>query len=189
MSFDPKFALERIRGMTRAELVEEAALRADEYLPLARKMLEGEVLARGVTAAELEACRAGVAAPEPREQIDYPALITSAMAKPEVQALAEALRREGVPAVVREVEMRQFHGSGHLIGRWGLFVPGPHAAAAGRVLQSLLPAGLGGAGPAACGGCGGGACASHDEEGALEPGDWDEDGDWWKTGAPGEDEP
>lgn len=187
MSFDPKYALERFRGMTREELVEEAALHADEYVPLVRKMLEGEVLARGIAPAELEARRSGAAAPSPEPALDYPALITSAMSKQDVQALAETLRRDGVPAVVREVDARQFHGLGCTVGRWGLFVPGPHAADAGRRLQALLPADAPGAAPS-CGGCGGSCAGGDDEEAALEPGEWDEDGDWWKTGAPGEDD-
>jgi len=41
------------------------------------------------------------------------------------------------------------------------------------------------AGPT-CGGCGG-TCGGQGEE-EVEPGEWDEDGDWWKTGAPGEEE-
>lgn len=186
MSFDPKYASERFREMTREELIEEAALHADEYVPLVRKMLEGEVLARGITPAELDARRAGAAAPAPEPALDYPALITSSMSKQDVQGLVERLRREGVPAVVREVDTRQFHGLGCTVGRWGLFVPGPHAAEAGRLLQALLPAEAPGAAPS-CGGCGA-SCAGEEGEAALEPGEWDEDGDWWKTGAPGEDD-
>jgi hypothetical protein len=97
----------------------------------------------------------------------------------------EALRREGIPAVAREIDTRVFHGSGCSVGRWGLFVPGEHAAAAGRRIEELFPVGRADASPA-CGGCGG-TCGDG-EDTALEPGEWDEDGDWWKTGAPGEDE-
>ena len=187
MEVDPKFALERFRGMTREELLEETALRADEYVPLVRRMLEGEALARGIAPAELETCRRAAAAPrtEEREAIDFPALITSAMDEEHVQPLVEALRREGIPAVAREIDTRVFHGSKCAVGRWGLFVPGEHAAAAGRALEALLPHGPADAAPG-CGGCGG----SCGDEGAaaLEPGEWDEDGDWWKTGAPGEED-
>jgi hypothetical protein len=185
MEADPKYALERFRGMTREELLEETALRAEEYVPLVRRMLEGEALARGISPAEIEVCRRAAAAPEPAAEIDFPALITSAMDKRHVQELVDALRREGIPAVVREVDTRVFHGSGCAVGRWGLFVPGEHAAAAGRFLETLIPAGHAEAAPG-CGGCGG-TCGG-DEETALAPGEWDEDGDWWKTGAPGEEE-
>lgn len=185
MDFDPKFALERFRGLTREELLEEAALRTDQYVPAALQLLRGEALARGITDAEIEARRRKDAAPQTQEAIDYPALITSAMERKEVQAIAESLRRDGIPAVVREVDTRQFHGSGCAVGRWGLFVAGAHAAEAGRRLHALFPEGEDEA-PAGCGGCGGGSCAS--EEDAPEPGEWDEEGDWWKTGAPGEEE-
>lgn len=187
MEVDPKFALERFRGMTREELLEEAALRADEYVPLVRRMLEGEALARGIAPAEMEACRRSAAAPETeaREAIDYPALITSAMDKEHVQPLVEALRREGIPAVAREIDSRVFHGSACAVGSWGLFVPGEHAAAAAMALEALLADAPSAAAPG-CGGCGG-SCGGE-ESAALEPGEWDEDGDWWKTGAPGEDE-
>ena len=184
MDFDPKFALERFRGMTREELLEEAALRADEYLPIVRKMLEGEALARGISAAAIDARRAAGAAPPPEAEINFPALITSSMDKQELQEFVATLRRDGIPAAVREVDTRQFHGSGCAVGRWGLFVPGPHAAEAGRRLEALVPPGDAGAAPA-CGGCGG-TCG--DQETALEPAEWDEDGDWWKTGAPGEED-
>ena len=185
MDFDPKFALERFRGMTREELVEEAALHAEGYVPLVRRMLEGEVLARGIPAEEIESRRAAAAAPEPEREIDFPALITSAMEKEELQALAGRLRGEGIPAVVREIDTRAFHGSGCAVGRWGLFVPGPHALEAARRVEALLPAVEAAAGPT-CGGCGG-TCGGQGEE-EVEPGEWDEDGDWWKTGAPGEEE-
>ena len=107
------------------------------------------------------------------------------MDKGHVQEIVEALRREGIPAVLREIDTRAFHGSGCAVGRWGLFVPGEHAGAAGRRLEALFPSDPVAA-PAACGGCGG-SCGGE-EEAAAEPGEWDEDGDWWKTGAPGEDE-
>jgi len=183
---DTRYALERFRGMSREELAEEAALHADQYVPLVRGMLEGEALARGITPAEIEACRRAAAAPEPATEIDFPALITSSMDKQDVLGLVDALRRDGIPAVVREIDTRVFHGSGCAVGRWGLFVPGPHAAEAGRCIQALLPPGQPQAAPA-CGGCGG-SCGGGEAE-TLEPGEWDEDGDWWKTGAPGEDEP
>jgi hypothetical protein len=182
---DSRFALERFRGMSREELLEEAALRADEYVPLVRRLLEGEALARGIAPAEIEARRQAAAAPEPAAGIDFPALITSAMDKQPLRELAEALREKGIPAVVREIDTRVFHGSGCAVGRWGLFVPGEHAAAAGRVVEAHVPAVHADA-PPACGGCGG-ACDER-EDAALEPGEWDEDGDWWKTGAPGEEE-
>ena len=186
MDFDPKFALERFRGMSREELLEEAALHADQYVPLVRGMLEGEALARGITPTEIEACRRAAAAPEPATEIDFPALITSAMDKQDMLGLVDALRRDGIPAVVREIDTRVFHGSGCAVGRWGLFVPGAHAAEAGRRLGALVPSGHADVAPA-CGGCGG--TCGDDESNALGPGEWDEDGDWWKTGAPGEDDP
>jgi hypothetical protein len=182
---DTRYALERFRGMSREELLEEAALRADEYVPLVRRLLEGEAVARGIAPAEIEACRQAAAAPEPAADIDFPALITSAMDKQHLRELAEALREQGIPAVVREIDTRVFHGSGCAVGRWGLFVPGEHAAAAGRVIEAHVPGGNADAAPA-CGGCGG-TCGG-DGDAVLEPGEWDEDGDWWKTGAPGEEE-
>ena len=187
MEVDPKFALERFRGMTREELLLETALRADEYVPLVRRMLEGEALARGIAPAELEACRRSATAPaaEEREAVNYPALITSAMDREHVRPLVEALRREGIPAVAREIDSRVFHRSACAVGSWGLFVPGEHAAPQGEALEALL-AGVSG---------GGGARLRRlrrelrrREVAALEPVEWDEDGDWWKTGAPGEED-
>lgn len=182
MDFDPKYALERFRDMTREELLEEAALHADEYVPPVRALLEGEVCARGIAPGEIDARRATGAEPAPGPVLDVPALIASSMDKPEMQALAKTLRDEGLPAVVREVDTRQLHCSGRAVGRWGLFVPGPHAADAGRRLESLFQSDS----AAACGGCDD-ACGGEDGA-ALEPGEWDENGDWWKIGAPGEDE-
>ena len=156
---------------------------APERVPLAEAA--GRFLARGIASADIEARRKAVAAPKPEAAIDFPALIASAMDKPEMQSLVEALRRDGIPAVVREVDTRRFHGSSCTVGRWGLFVPGPHAAAAGLRIQTLFPAANVGATP----GCGSCSSCGDDGEDALEPGEWDEDGDWWKTGAPGEDEP
>ncbi|MBI5439647.1 MAG: hypothetical protein HY900_00375, partial [Deltaproteobacteria bacterium] len=86
----------------------------------------------------------------------------------------------------REIDTRRFHGSGVAVGRWGLFVAGAHAAAAGRILHEAFPGACAAPEPG-CGGCGGGSCSTEEED-APPPGDWDEDGDWWKTGAPGEDE-
>ncbi|HEY6000217.1 MAG TPA: hypothetical protein VI078_13090, partial [bacterium] len=153
MQVDPKYVLERFRGMSREELLEETALRADEYVPEVCRMLEDEARARGITPEQIEACRrgAGAPAPEPEATIDFPALITSAMDRQDLREFVEALRGEGIPAVVREVDTRAFHGSGCAIGRWGLFVPGPHASAAARRIEGLVPAGEPG-GAAGCGG-------------------------------------
>jgi hypothetical protein len=107
MDFDPKYALERFRDMTREELIEEAALRVDEYVPPVRALLEGEVRARRIAPGEIEARRAAGAEPSPGPAIDFPALIASSADKPEMQALAATLRDDGLPAVVREVDTRQ----------------------------------------------------------------------------------
>jgi hypothetical protein len=186
MEVDLKYALERFQGMTREELLEEAALQADGYVPLVRRLLEGEVLARGIAPDEI-AARREAAAPARQAEIDFPALITSAIGREQVQGLVETLRAQGIPAVVREIDTRVFHGSACVIGRWGLFVPGEHAAAAGRALEALLAgAGMAAGASSGCGACGG-SCGDG-ESAALEPGEWDEDGDWWKTGAPGEED-
>jgi hypothetical protein len=192
MEFDPKYAQERFRGLTREEVVEELALHTDQYVPMALKLLEGEALDRGITKAEIEARRDAARTPKPRvaDTTDAPALLTSAMDRAELEPLAASLQGEGVPAVVAEVDTRRFHGSGCTVGRWGLFVPGRLAAEAGRHLDAVFPLDAAPGGAACGGGCGGGSCgAGDDDPAALEPGDWDEDGDWWKTGAPGEDEP
>ncbi len=102
--------------------------------------------------------------------------------------LAEALRREGVPAVEGETGSGGCRGRG--IGRWGLFVPGLEATRAGRLLDAILKDSP----PSACGDAcadpaGGVVPRASDSPGA--PGDpdypvgddaWPEDGDWWKSG-------
>ncbi len=181
-------ARERFRAMSREELLEEAALKADGYTPRARALLEGEVRDRGITAAEIEARRAAEAAPEPVGSSNYPALLVSSMDREEIRRLAEALRREGVPAVEGETGSGGCRGRG--IGRWGLFVPGLEATRAGRLLDAILKDSP----PSACGDAcadpaGGVVPRASDSPGA--PGDpdypvgddaWPEDGDWWKSG-------
>jgi len=189
MEFDAKYARERFEEMTREELLEEAALHTDQYVPRALEVLEAVAFERGITRDEIAARRGGRAAPaEPAgEQLERPALVTSAQERPVVEELAAMLRRDGIPAAVGAVDSRLFHGSGCQVGRYGLFVSGELAAEAGRRLDALLPEGATER-AAACGSCGGGSCSTHGEEELPPPGDWDEDGDWWKTGAEGEDE-
>jgi hypothetical protein len=189
MEIDRNAVRARFAGMTREELLEEAALRADEYTPLARRILEGEALARGISAEQVEERRkaherGGADAAADGAAIDHPALLTSSDEKQHMIELVRALRGNGIAAVVRELDTRAFHGSGHLVGRWGLMVSGPRAGEAARILEELVApaaedfagAGCGGG----CGSCGGDAAPAGDEE-------WPEDGDWWKT-VPGEDD-
>jgi hypothetical protein len=191
VEIDWKAAQERFRAMSREELLDEAALHIDGYTPMARSLLEGEVTRRGISAAEIEERRAEAAAPEPLGSSNFPALLVSSMDREEVKRLAEALRRDGVPAVARETGMSSGGCHGHDIGRWGLFVPGLDAARAGRLLDAHLPASP----RASCGGasCGDVAtgregCASGSPGAPGDPdypaGDdaWPEDGDWWKSG-------
>lgn len=186
MEIDLNFVRARFAGMTLDELLEEIALRADEYTPLARSVLEGEARSRGITAARIEERRRAERRPADDEDdaaaIDLPALLTSSSEKSHVLDLVRVLGDRGIPAAVRELDTRAFHGSGHLVGRWGLMVPGPRAGEAARILEQIAPpsgedAAAAGCG-SSCGSCGGGGAS--DEE-------WPEDGDWWKTGA-GEDE-
>lgn len=188
MGIDMNVVRARFAGMTRDELLEEAALHADGYTPLAQRILEGEALARGITAAQIEARRAArspaVEAAAEADGIEMPALLTSSDEKSHVQELVTILRERGVHAVIRELDPKHFHASGHRVGRWGLMVSGARAEEAARVLEATIaPADeeIAGAG---CG-CGGG-CAGAD---ACDPSgeEWPEDGDWWKT-VPGEGE-
>ena len=189
MEIDLNAVRARFSGMTPEELLEEAALRADEYTPLARRILEGEALARGIGAEQIADRRRaderlrGEAAAD-RTEIDHPALLTSSDEKQHLLELVKALREHGLPAVVRELDTRAFHGSGHLVGRWGLMVTGPRAGEAARLLEELFaPTAEGAAGPGCgggCGSCGGAADLAGEEE-------WPEDGDWWKT-VPGEED-
>jgi len=188
MEIDWNLVKARFSGMTREELLEEAALRADDYTPPVQRILEGEALARGITTTQLAARRAAATGSEmpPAEcdGIDMPALITSSDDKDHVRELLKLLRERGIPAVVRELDPAHFHASGHRVGRWGLMVSGPQAADAVRVLEAAIqPAD----GESAADGCGGGCCAGG---GTCDPSgeEWPEDGDWWKT-VPGEDEP
>ena len=184
MEIDLNVVRARFSGMTLEELLDETALRADEYTPLARRILEGEALARGIGAAQIEERRRAEAAAD-GEEIGLPALLTSSDEKQQLLGLAQILRGHGIPTVVRELDARAFHGSGHLVGRWGLMVPGPRAGAAARILEPVIPqaseeaVALCGGG---CGSCGGGTAPSGEEE------EWPEDGDWWQT-VPGEDDP
>ena len=183
MEIDWNVVRARFSGMSRDELLDEVALRAGDYAPLAQRILEGEALARGITAAQIEA-RRGAETPEVvADGIDMPALITSSDEKDHVRELMKILREQGIPAVVRELDPKAFHASGHRVGHWGLMVSGVQAAAAARLLESTMP-------PsdeeAVAAGCGGGCCSAGGE---CDPSgeEWPEDGDWWKT-VPGEDE-
>jgi hypothetical protein len=187
MEIDRNAVRARFAGMTREELLEEAALRADEYTPLARRILEGEALARGIGAAQIEERRSAerriaAEAADGRGEIDLPALLTSTDEKRQLLGLVKALREHGIPAAVRELDTRAFHGSGHLVGRWGLMVPGPRAGDAARLLGELVPPAEEEVATSGCGGCG--ACGGDEPAG----GEWPEDGDWWKT-VPGEEDP
>jgi len=184
MEIDWNVVRARFAGMTREELLEEAALHADEYAPLAQRILEGEALARGITAAQIEA-RRGTELPAPEaDGIELPALITSSDEKGHVQELTKILRGRGIPAVIRELDPKAFHASGHRVGRWGLMVSGRQAADAARFLELTIP-------PsdekAVAADCGGGCCSAGGE---CDPSgeEWPEDGDWWKT-VPGEEDP
>jgi hypothetical protein len=170
--------------MTRDELLEEAALHVDDYTPLVQRVLEGEALARGITAAQIEAKRSTEAPEVVADGIDMPALITSSDEKDHVRELARNLRERGIPAVLRELDPTHFHASGHRVGRWGLMVSGHQAADAAHILESTLSPSEE---EAVASGCGGGCCSAH---GACDPAgeEWPEDGDWWKT-VPGEDDP
>ena len=183
MEIDWNVVRARFSGMTREELLEEAALHADDYAPLAQRILEGEALARGITAAQIEA-RRGAEAPEVEaDGIDMPALITSSDEKDHVRELAKILRERGIPAVVRELDPKAFHASGHRVGRWGLMVSGRQAADAAHLLEPTMPSSDE---EAVAAGCGGGCCSAGGE---CDPSgeEWPEDGDWWKT-VPGEEE-
>jgi hypothetical protein len=172
----------RFSGMSRDELLDEAALHADDYAPPAQRILAGEALARGITAAQIEARRAAAGAPPVEDDgIELPALITSCEEKAHVRELQALLRGRGIPAVVRELDPKLFHGSGVRVGRWGLMVSGRQAADAARLLEPALPEAA-----ADDDGCGGGCCSA----GACDPSgeEWPEDGDWWKT-APEDDDP
>ena len=185
MQIDLNVVRARFSGMTREELLEAVALHTDDYAPPAQRLLEAEALARGITAAQIEARRSAESQPESEpEAIDMPALITSSDDKSHVNDLVNILREQGIPAVVRELDPKAFHASGHRVGHWGLMVSGLRVADAVRLLEATMPA-LDEA--AAEAGCGGGCCSSA--AGCDASGEeWPEDGDWWKT-VPGEDEP
>ena len=184
MEIDWNVVRARFAGMTPDELLEEVALRLDDYAPLAQRMLEGEALARGISAAQIEARRSAESPAVEPDGIDMPALITSSDEKGHIQELAKILRERGIPAVTRELDPRAFHASGHRVGRWGLMVSGLQAADAARVLEPTIPQSEE---EAAAAGCGGGCCSGSAE---CDPSgeEWPEDGDWWKT-VPGEDDP
>lgn len=183
MEIDWNVVKARFAGMTRDELLEEVALRADDYAPLAQRILEGEARARGITAAQIGAKREAKSPAPVADGIELPALITSSDEKDHVQELAEFLRERGIPAVIRELDPKAFHASGHRVGHWGLMVAGRQAAAAARLLEQTIPSSDE---DAVSTGCGGGCCSAGAE---CEPAgeEWPEEGDWWKT-VPGEDE-
>lgn len=183
MEIDWDVVKARFAGMSRDELLDEVALRVEDYAPLAQRILEGEALARGITAAQIEARRTAESSPDETDGIELPALITSSDEKGHVRELANILRERGIPAVVRELDPKAFHASGHRVGHWGLMVAGDRATAAARLLESTLPAADE---EISAAGCGGGCCPGGGADASVE--EWPEDGDWWKT-APGEDDP
>jgi len=182
MDIDWNIVRARFAGMTRGELLEEVALRVDDYAPLAQRILAGEALARGISAAQIEARRNAESPAAEADGIELPALITSADEKDHIRELAKILRARGIPAVIRELDPKAFHASGHRVGHWGLMVSGCRAAAAARLLEPTMPSAAEADGAA---GCGGGCSAGGECDPAGD--EWPEDGDWWKT-VPGEDE-
>ena len=184
MDIDWDVVRARFAGMNREELLEELALRVDDYAPLAQRILAGEALERGISAAQIEARRNVESPTVETDGIELPALITSSDEKAHIQELAKILRARGIPAVLRELDPKAFHASGHRVGRWGLMVSGRQAADAARLLEPTMPSSDE---EAVAAGCGGGCCAAGSECGASGE-EWPEDGDWWKT-VPGEDEP
>jgi hypothetical protein len=187
MTIDMKAVHARFSCMTPDELLEEAALHAESYTPVAQRVLAETAQARGITAAQIEARRSAASPSAPAvkdDGIDLPALLTSSDEKSHLQELALHLRERGIPAVIRELDPRAFHASGHRVGRWGLMVSGQLAADAAHLLElAAAPPDEEAAAAGCSGGCGcsGGDCDASGEE-------WPEDGDWWKT-APGEDDP
>jgi len=183
MDIDWNVVRARFAGMNREELLEEVALRTDDYAPLAQRILEGEALARGISAAQIEARRSAASPAVEADGIELPALITSSDEKDHVQELAKILRERGIPAVLRELDPKAFHASGHRVGRWGLMVSGRQAADAAHLLEPTIPSSDE---EAVAAGCGGGCCSAGGE---YDPSgeEWPEDGDWWKT-VPGEEE-
>ena len=184
MDIDWDVVRARFAGMNREELLEELALRVDDYAPLAQRILAGEALARGISSAQIEARRGAEAPVVETDGIELPALITSSDEKAHVQELSKILRERGIPAVIRELDPKAFHASGHRVGRWGLMVSGRQAADAAHLLEPTIPSSDE---EAAAAGCGGGCCSAP---GACDPSgeEWPEDGDWWQT-VPGEDDP
>jgi len=185
MEIDLRAVRERFRALSREELLEEAALRAEEYIPAARAILEGEARDRGITTAELDGVQSAAAGPEAETEaaIDFPALLLSAMEREPMRELAASLRRGGIPAVVREMDQRGCGHRGPAIGRWGIVVPGPRTAEATRLLESLLPPPEELPAGNACGD----GCSSCGDEPEPTGEEWPEDGDWWKTDASEED--
>lgn len=183
MEIDWNVVRARFAALTREELLEEVALRVEDYAPLAQRILEGEALARGITTAQIDAKRVGETPAAEVDVIDMPALITSSDEKDHVHELVKILRGRGVPAVIRELDPKHFHASGHRVGRWGLMVAGCQAAAAASLLEATIPPDE----DTVAAGCGGGCCSAA-TAGDPSGEEWPEDGDWWKT-VPGEDDP
>jgi hypothetical protein len=173
---DRKAVRERFLGLSREELIEET-LRGEEYTAAAREILESVLHERGVTAGEVGARRQASAPPRPEAVVDSPALLVSAMEEGHLQELAAALRSAGIPATVRELDLRSCGQGGPPIGRWGVVVPGARAAEAGRILDALLPPPAEGPGAPGCAD----GCASCREEPPPTGEEWPEDGDWWQT--------
>jgi hypothetical protein len=174
---DRKAIADAVGRMTRAELLEELALRAEDWTPQARPVLEAAAAARGITAAEIARRRDAEAPREEEPGIDFPALLLSCEEKESAGALAQELRGRGVPALVREMDARSCGPGGLAVGRWGLIVPGARVGEASRILGALVDLPEGGCGARACASCGG--AAAEEREPLPE---FTEEGDWWKPG-------
>ena len=86
MEIDWNVVRARFSGMTTEELLEEAALRAEDYAPPAQRILEGEALARGITAAHIDARREAESSAVDADGLDMPALITSSDEKSHIRS-------------------------------------------------------------------------------------------------------
>ncbi len=173
MEIDWEKVRRNFREMTREALLEEMALRAGDYTPLAREHLEEEARSRGITDEEIRRFHDRRRGPV----VDEGTLVLVASFEDEALAaeVRDLLGRRSVTAELREVDPHRLRSAGCPAGKIGLFVLEGEAGTACRILEEL---GTPNASEAGCR-CGG-------EE--PPPGEWPEDGDWWRTDPAGEED-
>jgi hypothetical protein len=186
MTMQPDLAhiRKRFQGLSEDALLAELALPAEDFVPEARTLLEEEARSRGIKPEDVAAFQRRAAGGTPVIEPGGMVIVATIEGKELAGEVAAYLIGNGLEVAVRETEAGRLRVRGHQPGERSVWVAERDAAEAGRLLDRFSPSRC----ADSCGsGCGCGSAAAPAEKDDLpQPGEWPEDGDWWKTGQAGE---